>query len=187
MARSKAKGKGKAEPSMSASGRRPQTHEQRAQKIIYDNFKGFSHTQTDVYIGTSGLTLRATLVRDLREHADGKRVIVWGLTYYDRLRCEYRHPDDPYSLLAPKDGEAAASPAFMRAAGAALDRHPDRSKIQTWMQAQSKVSNTELRGLYRLALRLRPRCSTQTDTCAAILRFVHRLGLQNSEKEDGIS
>lgn len=147
-------------------------------KSLADNFKGFNNVQTDVIIGTSGLTLRETLTRDRRALKAGESAMTMGATYYRRLRNEYALPDSPVRQLRVTDPAMAVCETLMEAI-IALEKTPaDRSKLVEYLQCAGRCNQKELVGIFRVLLTQRPSLSkAQLDLCLEGMRYVTKNGI----------
>ena len=103
--------------------------------------------------------------------------MVFGLRYYNDSRNQFRTTEDPYTLLAPLPKPEPIQSALEKACKAALRNHPDRSQITMWMASTQLPNRSEVRGLFRMLLQLKPRCSKQLPVALVGLRCMVRLDM----------
>jgi hypothetical protein len=165
------------------------TLEQVVNKKILDNFvkKGYTSTETDVRLGKSGKTLRATMLADWQDVV-AKKIKTFDADYYKKMRDEYRPPVESHRALAPIDTSLPVSDKLIKALQfARRDHNPDRILICVYLSSTLEINATELCGLYRWFLSLKPGCAKQLTVCLECVKFVRRLGLkQKFAREFGV-
>lgn len=90
----------------------------------------------------------------------------------------------PHEALAPKQVDLLVSPALVKAMLAAQKTKADRSLFQAYMAGCSSAPNaTEISGIFRFFLTLRPGCARQLSLSMECLRFIERLSLHHTYAE----
>jgi hypothetical protein len=85
-------------------------------------------------------------------------------------------------VLAPSANPEPIAVELIKGVAKAMQRHPDRSVITTWLNIAVSVNMSELKGLYKLLLRWRPRCVSQLPACVSALKFMARLKTAEKDK-----
>ena len=146
--RASAKASSAASPS---DKRRKMTAEQRAQQKLRENFSSMTEEERECVVSSeSGLTLRATLERDVRRGDEGAEV-AFGKWYFESLRTEFRTESSVFHLLAPpKDCKEEVAPKLLEAScvpWAHLSGHSSlkKSTLDVKRQAASLAASTSSR------------------------------------------
>ena len=98
-----------------------------------------------------------------------------GANDYFKLKEEYRSPSDPHSALEPEDPELPLGPKLVKAMIAAKRQQRDKTAFQGYMTAVGVPNPTELAGLYRWMITLKPSIFGQLCVALDCLRFIARL------------
>ena len=131
-----------------------------------------------------GLTLRQLISRDKWSNRRGETAIVFGSTYWTRVRALYCDTE----CLAHKlklNAEHDAIPSSLRLAFRGLVSHPpNRALIGAWCAQRLSGSTSEIKVCCQALLRLKPSTSAeQLHTGLGIMRFLQRVADMEEVKE----
>ena len=111
-----------------------------------------------------------------RGHIAGTKVVIYGGSYFEELRCMYRSPTHAFAQLAPSEPKEDVDPKLMAAISALDKKLPDKAPMFSYMASAKKVPNTtEVSGIFRFCLGVKPGCKKQLpkalDACTYIARL----------------
>ena len=160
------------------------TVEQEAAKKLYDNMKGWDAEATDLRKGKNGLTLRKTVIDRLEQwYAAGKPKGWWGNNWWNARRDEYRSAADLDTLLSPDEPVQPISPELMVALSCAGKKPPQRSGLVSYAETARGLNDTEISGIFRCAVTLRPRQKKQLFDALALARSFHEMDVKTAHAE----
>ena len=122
----------------------------------------------------TGLTLRETIYKDKADCRAGLREVVFGKTYWSRLRALFTASGDIDDILKLAKGEAPAEPLYL--AFKALLRHPpNRSLMMSWAARTDTLTMIEVKVILMSLRRIAPCVSDeQREVGLALLRVLQR-------------
>ena len=153
-----------------------------AAKAVKDNCKHMS--EEDTYVRkVDGKTLYEKLCEDIRDKRNGAQIVM-GAKYYRALKDAYRPASSPESRLkTPVPPETVSAPPI-KAAIASKKGRPDHSLMQAYIGSAPMPNKTELVGILKWALGLRPTAEKELGPCLDMCRFAVRIKMQKSWPEE---
>ena len=125
-------------------------------KIIADNFKDFSSTQTDVLLrGNPPLTLRERVKAAYTRKQDGEARAL-GHILYTTLRAEYSQVDAVAGRLMVKDSNEPVRAILKDALNALRSQPPGKGLIMAFFSDAEYINQREVVGLFKALLDMYP-------------------------------
>lgn len=99
---------------------------------------------------------------------------VMGARYYRTLKDQYRAPTDPLSMLTAPNPPQIVAPSLLKAMIATKKARPDHTLMQAYLGRAAKPNKTELVGILKWGLGLRPSSDKQVGPLMDLCRFIAR-------------
>ena len=159
-----------------------QTTAEIAAKAIKDNCKHLSEEDTFVR-KVCGKTLFEKLCEDLRDKRSGAQIVM-GQKYCTSIKDMCRPASSPESRLkAPVPAEPVNGP-LLKAAIASKQARPAHGLMQAYLGSAPSPNKTELVGILKWALALRPTAEKQLAPCLDMCRFAVRIQMWRNWSEE---
>ena len=119
--------------------KRPRTEESKFNKMLYDNLYQHGFTEEEVKFAqspTHGDYLLDRLRVDDEKWKRGE--ITKGSKYWDDIREEFRDPNNPFSLLTPRNEDEAEDAVLFQALLTLFGPNKDSTQFEEWSQERGQ-------------------------------------------------
>jgi hypothetical protein len=155
------------------------------QRILNETFPDFTDAEKDG-VKVDGCTLRERLTKDKSEqrHNSGSKVVM-GKKYYDQRRLDYASGSSSKSLLEVKNEKEVPCDKLLQAVKLARQACPQRGQLYDWLASRPLCSQSEMVGLSRFFLELKPWASdANLKMSVAMLKYWVRVGVENCYSQE---
>lgn len=156
--------------------KRTRTEEQALQKVLNDNFPGFS--DEELFMNRiQGKTLPERIQHDRNRVAKGDRITM-GKMYYATLRDLYRSPNSAHARLQVQDDSMPQDESLIEALVCLVQTRRSVMEIITWSETASEVNQMNFVALLKQVLKIPPQKSLENcSITVALMRMIVRLDL----------
>ena len=147
-------------------------------KKITNNLREFGPEETSCRRDKQGCALRERMLKEMQDAKLRGQPLVFGMIYYDNLRCIYGQPSQSHADLEPKQPLKEVSSQLVQAM-LAVETH-----FLSYMAKLKEAPNdTEIAGIFRWFLTLKAGWMKELPVALEAMRFIKRWNLHELYKQ----
>ena len=151
--------------------------DEQVNRMLEDHFRDWPKEVVDGR-RVQGQTLREKLTDDKHRQNLGEKVVM-GKNYFRQTQCDFSGPENAVNQMRPDNDDEEVPNRLLMAMRDAKLHFADRSGIISWMNdvAPLSLNSTQVAGVLKWALTLKPTSKAELPSCLAVMRWVSRCKL----------